>query len=69
MKHLEKFNEKSGKCPGIAPYNPMEENAMGTLYNQLSEKDRRLYAGAVAMKLPHGGITYVADLLNVTERQ
>jgi len=49
MKHLEKFNEKSGKCPGIAPYNPMEENAMGTLYNQLSEKDRRLYAGAEAM--------------------
>jgi len=47
----------------ITPYNSFEENAMKTVYNQLSEKDRRLYAGAEAIKLPHGGIKYIADLL------
>jgi len=62
---LEKFLSKESKCPGITPlmpYNPLEETAMETLYNQLSEKDRRLYAGTEAIKLPHGGITYIADL-------
>jgi len=40
--------EKS-KASVITPYNPLEENAIGTLYNQLSEKERRRYAGAEAM--------------------
>jgi len=62
MEILENFPTKESKIPGITPYNPLEEVAMKTLHNQLSEKDRRLYAGAEAMKLPHGGVTYFADL-------
>ncbi len=46
----------------ITPYNPLEETAMKTVYNQFSEKDRRLYAWAEVIKLPQGGITYIADL-------
>jgi len=46
----------------INPYDPMTELHMRSLYNHLSEKDKRLYAGAEALKLPHGGITYIAGL-------
>ena len=33
-------------------------------YNSLSEKDKRLYAAIEALKLPHGGITYISNVLN-----
>ncbi len=33
-------------------------------YNRLSEKDRRHYAALEAMKLGHGGITYIANLFS-----
>jgi len=56
------FLTKESPIPGITHYSPLEVAAMKTLYDQLSEKDRRLYAGVEAMKLPHGGITYVTDL-------
>ena len=46
MKIPEKFPVNESNCPRITPYNHLEENAIGTLYKQLSEKDRRLYAGA-----------------------
>jgi len=32
--------------------------------NTLSEKDKRRYAAIEAMKLGHGGIAYIAQLLN-----
>lgn len=32
------------------------------LYGRLPEKSRRLYAGVEALKLPYGGITYIAKL-------
>src|SRR5207253_10816866 len=32
------------------------------LYDSLSEKDRRRYAGVEAVKLGHGGVQYVAEL-------
>ena len=62
MEIPENFLAKESLIPCITHYSPLEEAAMKTLYDQLSEKDRRLYAGTEAMKLPHGGITYVADL-------
>ncbi|MCP4105006.1 MAG: ISAzo13 family transposase [Desulfobacteraceae bacterium] len=37
---------------------------MITLYNTLSEKDKRLYAGAEAIRLPFGGISYISDLFS-----
>lgn len=39
------------------------ERQMRDFYNSLSEKDRRRYAGMEALKLPHGGIRYVAGVL------
>ena len=37
---------------------------MAMFYNSLSEKDKRLYAAIEALKLPHGGITYISNVLN-----
>ena len=33
-----------------------------TLYDTLGERDRRLYAAAEALNLPHGGVAYLARL-------
>jgi hypothetical protein len=38
------------------------EKQMQGMYGRLSEKDRRLYAGVGALKLPYGGISYIAEL-------
>lgn len=32
------------------------------MFSRLSEKDKRLYAGVEALKLPYGGISYIAQL-------
>ena len=39
------------------------ETKMKRLFDWLSEKDRRRYAAVEAAKLGHGGIDYVADIL------
>jgi predicted transcriptional regulator len=52
----------------MQPYSLSTEKAMLTLYQNLSEKDKRHYAGAEAIKLPHGGKSYIADLLGCTRR-
>ena len=36
---------------------------MKEVYRNLSEKDKRLYAAVEALKLPHGGIRYISELL------
>ena len=46
------------------PYSPAIEEQMSCLYQLLSEKDRRLYAATEALKLDHGGISYIAKVLN-----
>ena len=40
------------------------KNRCFVFYQLLSEKDRRLYAATEALKLAHGGITYIAGVLN-----
>ena len=40
------------------------EQAMRRTFSSLNERQRRLYAAAEALKLGHGGITYVAKLLD-----
>jgi transposase len=47
----------------VTPYSLEIEVQMQALYKRLSEKDRRLYAGIEALKLPTGGISYIARLL------
>ena len=46
----------------IEPYSAEIEKQMQELYSRLPEKSRRLYAGVEALKLPYGGISYIADL-------
>ncbi len=44
-------------------YTASVERKMKRLYGWLSEKDRRRYAAVEAAKLGHGGIEYVARVL------
>jgi hypothetical protein len=44
-------------------YAPEIEQLMKRLFDSLGEKDRRRYAAVEAMKLGHGGVEYVAQLL------
>ena len=46
------------------PYKATIELEMRKFYNTLSEKDKRRYAAIEVMKLEHGGIAYIAQLLN-----
>lgn len=45
------------------PYPEEIENQMQRYYHSLSEKDRRRYAGIEALKLGHGGISYISLIL------
>jgi hypothetical protein len=47
----------------ITPYPKEVESQMKTLYESLSEKDRRRYAAIEAAKLGRGGHRYLVDLL------
>ena len=44
----------------ILPYDRSIEQKMIILYTLYSEKDRRLYAAAEALKLGYGGISYIS---------
>lgn len=44
------------------PYPPEIEAQMRAFYDSLSEKDRRRYAAVEALKLGHGGLSYIAGV-------
>ena len=46
------------------PFAPEVEHVVQTMYLSLREKDRRRYAAVEAAKLGHGGIEYIATLLD-----
>lgn len=48
----------------MEPYPPEVEAMMKKLYQTLSEKDKRRYAAVEALKLGHGGQSYIAQLLS-----
>jgi hypothetical protein len=48
-------------------YSARIEGHMQALYQSLSEKDRRRYAGVEAEKLGHGGVKYIAQLFGCDE--
>jgi hypothetical protein len=52
----------------IVPYSPSTESAMRHLFDSLSERERRIYAGAEAMKLGHGGLVYLAHLFDCDQK-
>ena len=47
------------------PYSVEVRTYMMRLYGTLNEKGRRQYAAIEAVKLGHGGITYVCDLFGL----
>ena len=46
------------------PYSPAIEIQIKKLYCRLPEKNRRLYAGVEALKLPYGGVSYISRILD-----
>lgn len=50
------------------PYSETITENMKFVYSQLSEKDRRLYAGLEAQKLQRGGKKYISDLLDCSPK-
>lgn len=50
------------------PYPVAIEQQMHRYYTSLSEKDRRRYAAIEAVKLGHGGISYISRVLNCDYR-
>ena len=44
-------------------YGKTAEEGMINFYDSLSEKDRRRYAAVEALKLPHGGRSYICEVL------
>jgi len=57
-----KNDSKNRKLCVQFPYSRAIEERMFCFYQLLSEKDRRLYAATEALKLGHGGITYIASV-------
>ena len=49
----------------MTPYSPEIEREMRAFYRSLRENDRRRYAALEAEKLGHGGIEYLARVLDV----
>ncbi len=49
-------------------YDNKIEEYMQTHFSVLNEKDKRHYAAIEALKLPHGGINYIADLLGISRK-
>jgi len=47
----------------VAPFDKETEDRMRKFFKSLNEKDRRRYAGLEAMKLGHGGVSYIGEIL------
>ncbi len=45
-------------------YSTKIENQMQEMFSRLSEKNKRWYAGIEALKIPYGGISYIAQLFS-----
>ena len=52
----------------FAKYPPPVEQAMQFTFAALNERQRRLFAATETLKLGHGGIVYVAELLGCHRR-
>jgi hypothetical protein len=52
----------------LTPYPPAVEAAMRFTFATLDERQRRLFAATEAIKLGHGGIAYIARVLDCHRR-
>jgi transposase-like protein len=50
------------------PYSPEVAASMVRVFLSLGERERRLYAGAEAIKLGRGGVAYLARLFECDEK-
>jgi transposase len=50
-------------------YDHETEETMRRFYNSLNEKDQRRYAGVEALKIGHGGRSYIADVLGCSRHR
>jgi hypothetical protein len=50
----------------VSFYDSITEGYMRLFYDNLSEKDKRHYAAVEALKLGHGGITYISNLFDTS---
>ena len=53
---------------GSWKYSEEIEEQMRTVYRNLLEKDRRIYAAIEAQKLPRGGSSYIAEVLGCARK-
>lgn len=51
-----------------AQYEPALAQQLKAFYETLSEKDRRRFVAVEATRLGHGGLTYVAQMFDCSER-
>lgn len=51
----------------IKPYSKEIETQMQKLYRSMSEKNRYLYAGVEALKMPNDGVGYISKLFGCSE--
>jgi hypothetical protein len=61
MKQIPQFGQDATMKTG---YSSTTEEAMRRLFDSLNERDRRLYAGAEALKLERGGLLYLTHLFD-----
>lgn len=52
----------------VTPYVPSTEEAMRLLFDSLSERERRLYAAAEALKLGRGALVYLSQLFECDKK-
>ncbi len=52
----------------MATYPSLVKKRMKTFYRSLNEKDRRHYAAVEALKLGHGGIGYISQVLGCDQK-
>ena len=62
------MNNETNHEESNRPYNSEIEENMKIFYNSLSEKDRHRFAGLEAMKIGHGGRSYIAEVLGCSRR-
>lgn len=52
----------------MSHYSPAVAIQMIRFYNTLNERDRRRYAAVEAVKLGHGGLAFISQLLNCDQK-
>ena len=68
MKRIYPQGKKPEDTAVEAPYSETITKNMKFIFSQLSEKDRRLYAGSETQKLQRGGQKYIADLFECSPK-